>query len=64
MSKSSERFLRTEKASVEEYDDTPQYKTDSLRSLRRPVESPAMSGRIKKTPADAGLFDPAYVTGD
>jgi hypothetical protein len=64
MSRSSERFLRTRKASVEEYDDTGEYKTGTSRSFRRPVEHPNLAGRKIKNPLDAILFDNEFTSGD
>ena len=56
MSKSAEKFLRTKKLSLSEKDNGSVYKTQALRSHRRPVPEPAIRSRPVDQPGHRALF--------
>lgn len=64
MSKSSERFLRTKKMSLSDNDNSSVFKTNALRSHRRPVEEPAIAARNVDKPEHRALFKGDYTSND
>lgn len=64
MTKSSERFLRTKKRSLSDNDTSATYKTEALRSRRRPVEEPAVARRPVDDPPERALFTGDYTSND
>ena len=64
MSKTSERFLRTKKRSLSDNTNASTYKTDALKSHKRPVEEPPVAQRPVDEPEHRALFPGDYTSND